>query len=526
MASVRWKAAVAILSMALVWVALRRQCSPARPLITVSVDGGNEQNEQNEPMKIFDTEDSRTEPKTETEAEEYESSTEPQLLSDMVFEYPNVTRRAVIDTMGPDGMTEEVFNVYDGSCRGGKVILEEVKESLALSTCAADQLCQAVYCTSHLSCTLLSPTCRLRQGPKAQGVVYVIIGRTPQKTHLWDILTERMTNGISKKELQKRKREFPASELTVFKKMPKSALNDKIASWQTPVTRTRKGTPYIEMTEADKMGMGGLTSVDPVHKVVIFRVLKVLSTNLFRLYDRLIGHTDVILDTEGRINPWGHNDQLRERIQFKMLPLKTANEIMNDPSWKKIVFFRDPAERLLSCWKDKFLEGPMGYLFRKYRRGSSKVPFSDFVDYVDREEDAPFGHGPQVNGHYRPQMLLSNIFRFLPLFDFIGWGNNNHSRQMLEKYGLWEEYGAKTWPYGFMRSNDNHTTGAKKSFSDYYSPELLKRAKKAYDIDYKFFEMMGLEKDGPPITGEKLVPFHANCFEMYCWPGEPDSRWM
>eukprot|EP01060_Flectonema_neradi_P005145 TRINITY_DN1341_c0_g1_i16.p1 TRINITY_DN1341_c0_g1~~TRINITY_DN1341_c0_g1_i16.p1 ORF type:complete len:520 (+),score=46.82 TRINITY_DN1341_c0_g1_i16:54-1613(+) len=519
MASVKWKAAVIILSMLLMWSVLDRDKCTVRPLMTARFGGGGGGGEVVQTEEVVQT------------TEVSEPSNEPQLLSDMVFEYPNTTKQLKVNAWESNGMTSEVFNVYEGYCHGGRPIYEDVKQSEALDICAGDQLCQAVYCGSS-TCTLLSPTCQLVQedGNPKQGMVYVILERTPQKTHLWEILTEQMKTGITKRELQKNKREAPASKVTYLKQVPKSLWNEKKAAWQKPVKRTRRDRPYIELTEMEKRGMDWLTSVDPVHKIVIFRVLKVLSTNMFRLYDRMIGHKDIILDTEGKIGTWGLNEieGFRERIRFGGLPLETANEILNDPSWKKVVFFRDPAERLLSCWKDKFLDGPLNGLFRKYRKSknSTIVSFPEFVDFVDREEDAPMGHGIRVNGHYKSQVLLSNIFRFLPLFDFIGWGNSNHTQQMLEKYGLWEEYGAKSWPYGFMRSNDGHSTGAKSSFEDYYTPELLKRAKHAYAIDYKFFEMMGLEKDGPPITGDNMIPFHANCFRRNCWPGEPDSRWL
>ncbi|CAM9749402.1 unnamed protein product, partial [Sphacelaria rigidula] len=51
-----------------------------------------------------------------------------------------------------------------------------------------------------------------------------------------------------------------------------------------------------------------------------------------------------------------HKDQeLYTMHTMKHITPARATEIMNDPTWTRAVFLRDPAERLLSCYLDKLV---------------------------------------------------------------------------------------------------------------------------------------------------------------------------
>jgi len=43
-------------------------------------------------------------------------------------------------------------------------------------------------------------------------------------------------------------------------------------------------------------------------------------------------------------------------MQVRGLSLEESTAIMNDPSWKRVLFLRDPAHRLLSAYMDKVVE--------------------------------------------------------------------------------------------------------------------------------------------------------------------------
>ncbi|CAN0465364.1 unnamed protein product, partial [Laminaria digitata] len=51
-----------------------------------------------------------------------------------------------------------------------------------------------------------------------------------------------------------------------------------------------------------------------------------------------------------------HKDQHKYTMKtMKNMTPQRASDILNDPTWTKAVFLRDPAERLLSCFLDKIV---------------------------------------------------------------------------------------------------------------------------------------------------------------------------
>ncbi|CAM9985372.1 unnamed protein product, partial [Choristocarpus tenellus] len=99
--------------------------------------------------------------------------------------------------------------------------------------------------------------------------------------------------------------------------------------------------------------------------------------------------------------------------------------------------------------------------------------------------------------------------KFLPWFNFVGdFGNiEKHSRILLEKVGIWEEFGASGWgPNGtsslFQRSTvQNHKTGSHDIQFLYYPPKLLEMTKVAYQMDYDMLDRLGWGDDTQPTAG-------------------------
>ena len=206
-------------------------------------------------------------------------------------------------------------------------------------------------------------------------------------------------------------------------------------------------------------------------------------------------------------------------------------QLMNDPRYRKVVFFRDPATRALSCYLHLFLLkarlGKKRESFSKHFKQES-TSWDQFVSYVAREGPPPYGTGPMVNPHYRKQLLIGNLYKFLPLFDFIGLANGDHIRLMLEKYNLWKRYGSVGWSArgGFMQEASRHRTGASNSsYERYFTKSVMERLKVAYHMDFSFMNFVGLKTNGMPTNGYKLTPFKSICGDRLrrpiCWPGEP-----
>ena len=414
---------------------------------------------------------------------------------------------------------EVVFYKYrEKQCVGGFDLGRVASLEEAFETCAKRKVCQSISCHNKRACRITSPTCILQTSVADKHEAYVIIARTPNRLHLYEkLLQDLPTTEVLKNQTGRR---LASGE----KHVKNIAWNPQSSVWKDGnFQRNYSELPYIELTRSDHFTMGPLVNVDPIHKIVIVRVAKVQSTNIYRLYDRLVGHQDIINDEKGHIrvhSRQAQNDPHRERIAFKDLDTDTCNRIMNDPSYRKVVFFRDPVDRFLSCYLDKFKRQHYSTIFGQ-KKGTTT--FDELLSFVDTDGFPPYGVGPGVNYHYQAQVLTSNLFKFLPLFDFIGWGNNAHTKLMLEKYGLWDDFGNKTWPHGFMKSGDNHPTGSKDKKATYLNDSTIKIAKHAYDIDYHFFRHIGLEKGGPPVDGSRLVPFFSHCSNSACWPAYPDA---
>ena len=64
-----------------------------------------------------------------------------------------------------------------------------------------------------------------------------------------------------------------------------------------------------------------------------------------------------------------------------------------------------------------------------------------------RRKYSPFGLHTRTNPHWKPQVYMCNLFKFLPAFNFFGSFDHleAHTRQLLEGADLWEAYGADGW---------------------------------------------------------------------------------
>ena len=381
---------------------------------------------------------------------------------------------------------------------------KRIIESEALRRCATWRLCQSLQCRAG-KCKMFSPTCELKAS--AGSKVFVIIDRVPTKIPLRSSLLgnlkplEDIRNG--------RKPISGVVDLPTCRKV-------NSFKWRDAERRTSSEYPFIHVTVRDKRNMNVMTQIDPIHKIVIFRTPKVMSTNAYILGDRLIGHKDVVLDTNLTLDVYlMTSSKLRPRMSFLHLNLEQANQVMNDPTWKKVLFVRDPAERFLSMWMDKIVG--MKLPFRNFFGNNS---FSKQVRYLTDAGPPPAGNGPLTNIHYRQQFYINHVYKFLPHFDFIAWGTSANAETMLKKYGLWKEFGApELWPYGFMRNSGTHKTDSTSKFDEHYTPELLRKVKEAYKLDYGFLEYVGLlDRNSTPQSGSYLTSFKQACCWETCFP--------
>ena len=90
--------------------------------------------------------------------------------------------------------------------------------------------------------------------------------------------------------------------------------------------------------------------VSKKHKLMLTTIPKVACTEFMRLMFRMTGDTNWKLDPHFRTKR-----PVLAQLPFSGDESLQATAILNDPTWTKGVFFRDPAERLLSAYIDKFV---------------------------------------------------------------------------------------------------------------------------------------------------------------------------
>lgn len=225
-------------------------------------------------------------------------------------------------------------------------------------------------------------------------------------------------------------------------------------------------------------------------RLVIFTVPKVGCTELLRLSRRMAGHED-----------WRDNPHYADRptLGNRRRDPSSVPRIMADPGWLKTAVLRDPAERLLSAYLDKFVDGP-AWIANTFRPEGGSMDFDEFVARVldpCTDPDQPAGLHVGTDPHWRPQHLVGGIGLHRDVLsdvaDFVevrAW-----IEHVLRKVGVWERYGESGWEGGaiFSLNTANHRTDAADRMADYYDEQTLDRVYDAYAADLELGREFGLD---------------------------------
>lgn len=160
-------------------------------------------------------------------------------------------------------------------------------------------------------------------------------------------------------------------------------------------------TRFPPLTTALRKSFAHHLLVNERFRLVLCAIPKVASTELIKLVHRL-----------GDDARWRRDPHFRRDAPlFSRLKARDARRCLDDGNWTWAVFFRDPAARLLSAYRDKFRAGVVAnkrYALREFGRES--MTFADFVDAVADGSNAtrgsPTGLHPWTNPHWRPQRFL------------------------------------------------------------------------------------------------------------------------
>jgi hypothetical protein len=193
-----------------------------------------------------------------------------------------------------------------------------------------------------------------------------------------------------------------------------------------------------------------------------------------------------------------HNPETNGLTYLKHFPLDQAQAMINDPSYTKAIFVRDPKERFLSAFLEKALKA----------NGTRIVDICDSRQSRNRHPDGIWNITRTFEGfvrltrrechddHWKPQALrMDNIDPLSPLWhtiNFVGHMERveQDSKRLLQRIGAWEAYGLTGWDQNgtnsIFKSAESvlHQSGAATKLATYYTPRLAEEIDRRYAMDY------------------------------------------
>jgi Sulfotransferase family len=167
-----------------------------------------------------------------------------------------------------------------------------------------------------------------------------------------------------------------------------------------------------------------------------------------------------------------------------------VERILNDPSYFKFTFVRDPYSRTLSCYLNKFQNHGEEYVRTEYRsflaqlfdwryarevaiESEPRPSFSAFVDEIAKQ--TPF----EMNAHWAPQTLLCGLGE-MP-YDFVGKMEHLQAdvEHVFNKIGRPGEHFPTQAEIGFPPSGATDAM-----FNDLYTVETMMKIRVIFDIDF------------------------------------------
>jgi hypothetical protein len=207
-------------------------------------------------------------------------------------------------------------------------------------------------------------------------------------------------------------------------------------------------------------------------------------------------------------------------------------------TYTKAILIRDPAERLLSAYLDKVANNT-----GKNSPFGPNVTFTEFVDILSTPNITK-GPNHRINPgltffsdpHWRPQAWSCGLSEHIQNFDYIGTLDNAayHTKALLESVGLWETHGrhyrvskpgrkrgnlAMRYPpppllpnetaVGFQQEENGmdtfkHHKDSHSKIDDYYTPELMKKVKELYWMDFKLWDALQLSNKQGVVHGKDI----------------------
>ncbi|GMH37428.1 hypothetical protein BSKO_05301 [Bryopsis sp. KO-2023] len=257
---------------------------------------------------------------------------------------------------------------------------------------------------------------------------------------------------------------------------------DDIQEWQEPLQLRRTHfNPHLVYASEKSM--------------VVCLVPKVASTVMLMLVKRMNGDPN-----------W--SSRLMHDIR-NVYREEIRNDDLENPNFIKMAMVRNPVDRALSAYLNKILSARRYSLLPEGSWGEDKVAepptFEEFVDII---ESAP---RQSLDIHFRPQSLVceTDTVSYTKFLDFEE--REKGVKKFLESVDLWEDMGASGWgpngtaPIFAEMENVKHLSSKirpatvsverDEKVQQYYTPEILNKVFRIYEMDFVAFEEFGWSRD-------------------------------
>ncbi|GMH37421.1 hypothetical protein BSKO_05294 [Bryopsis sp. KO-2023] len=185
------------------------------------------------------------------------------------------------------------------------------------------------------------------------------------------------------------------------------------------------------------------------------------------------------------------------------------NADLKNPNITKMAMVRNPVDRALSAYLNKILSARRYRLLPEGSWGEDNVAepptFEEFVNIIESASRQ------SLDRHFRPQSLLceTDTVSYTKFLDFEE--REKGMKEFLESVDLWEDMGASGWgPNGtapiFAEMENVQLVSSKirpatvsverdEKVQQYYTPEILNKVFRIYEMDFVAFEEFGWSRD-------------------------------
>jgi len=211
--------------------------------------------------------------------------------------------------------------------------------------------------------------------------------------------------------------------------------------------------------------------VDARRQLIFFSLPKVGCTETRRLLKALKGVLEE-KPTEAQL----HHPHFNNLTFLYHYPREEAIAMLHNDSWIKATFVRDPAERLLSAYMNKFVDPQFHYSKHLFGRNDT-MKFEELICMMER--------GNWEN-HWMPQSYFTRFEATAPWFHFLGSFQHFYD----DMHVLFRTIGEEALFLRVLSKYKSHNAFGGSTFCKYYNKiDVYERVQKLYARDYRIYSL-------------------------------------